>query len=238
MKTEMTERDKKLLVFLVLFVIVVGIGYWGVYPMAKAIVDYNGQIAEEQEKKQINDLKIAELPLLEAENVRLEEDIDNAKADYYPMMTSDQVDKMFTGLALTYNLYAYDMDIHMEEDETTLEPYQYSEKATAQSEEDEYYDNGENTGYEASGMDSLSDETFSTGIHTVEISMRLGSDDKDNLMDFINDLSADTEKHLIRNYTWEDNSRSLISLRDGGYDMTTEYEAILNITIDIYMCQE
>ena len=121
----------------------------------------------------------------------------------------------------------------MEEEETALEPYQYSNKKKQQSEdEDFYYETGET----AEGDDLY--ETPSTGIHTVEISMRLGSNEKENLQKFINDLSADKAKHLIQQYTWEDNSRSVISLRDDGYDVDTEYETVLNITIDIYMCQE
>ena len=35
MKFEITERDKKLLVMLSIFVIVVCIGYWGIYPVMK-----------------------------------------------------------------------------------------------------------------------------------------------------------------------------------------------------------
>ena len=36
MKTQMTERDKKLLVGMFIFVIIVAIGYWGIIPQIKA----------------------------------------------------------------------------------------------------------------------------------------------------------------------------------------------------------
>ena len=227
MKTEMTDRDKKLLVFLALFVIVVGIGYWGIYPMVKDILHYNTKITEEQNLKETNELKIAGLPLLEKENESMEEEIRKAKEDYYPMMTSDEIDKLFTGMALDYNLYAYKMDIRMEEEEAVIEPYVYSEKNYKLKEE------------EAMEVEPLSDIIPSTGIYAVQVSMRLGSDSEEDLQSFINDLSVDESRHLIKEYSWEDNSRNVISLKsNGAYDMDIEYEKILNITIDIYMCQE
>ena len=35
MKLEMTQKDKNLLIMLSIFVIVVCIGYWGIYPVVK-----------------------------------------------------------------------------------------------------------------------------------------------------------------------------------------------------------
>lgn len=225
MKNKMTERDKKLLIFLALFVIVVGIGYWGVYPRIKHIISYNADIQDASDLEAVNKIKIAELPMLESENQKIEQQIANAKADYYPMMTSDEIDKMFTGKALDYNLYAYNMDIRTEEEETSLPPYSYSVIEDTQEEID---------------MAEADEEvnTVPTGIHTVHITMRLGSEDVESLQRFINDLSADKAKHLIREYSWEKNRRSELVTYENGYDIQTEYETILNISIDIYMCEE
>lgn len=225
MKNKMTERDKKLLIFLALFVIVVGIGYWGVYPKIKHIISYNEEIQDAYDLKAVNEIRIAELPMLESENQRIEQQIAEAKADYYPMMTSDEIDKMFTGKALDYDLYAYNMDIRTEEEETSLPPYSYS---VVNEETDEDTDMTEEE----------TKNTVPTGIHTVHITMKLGSSEEENLQRFINDLSSDKAKHLIREYSWENNRRNELVTYENGYDIRTDYETILNISIDIYMCEE
>ena len=49
MKFEMTERDKKLLIFLSVFLIVVCIGYWGLYPIVKDIKKTDKKIQTEKD---------------------------------------------------------------------------------------------------------------------------------------------------------------------------------------------
>ena len=58
MQTTLTERDKKLLIFLSLFVIVVGIGYWGLRPIYKNIKETDEAIIDAQDLKTSNQLKI------------------------------------------------------------------------------------------------------------------------------------------------------------------------------------
>ena len=48
MKLEMTQKDKNLLIMLSIFVIVVCIGYWGIYPVVKGIVNTNKEIATQK----------------------------------------------------------------------------------------------------------------------------------------------------------------------------------------------
>lgn len=224
MKMEMTQRDKKLLVFLTLFVIIVGIGYWGIYPMIKDIMSYNTKIEEAEELKAINERKLQELPVLEKESERITRVIADAKKDYYPMMTSDEIDKLFTGMALDYNLYAYQMDIKISDEQALVEPYVYSEKKAIQDSEEENTD-----------TQSLP----ATGIYAAQITMRLGSDDEEVLQKYIDDLSASQQKQLIQNYSFsESHSNKVEMLENGRYDVEVVYEKILNITMDIYMCQE
>ena len=51
MKLEMTQKDKNLLIMLSIFVIVVCIGYWGIYPVVKGIVNTNKEIATQKERR-------------------------------------------------------------------------------------------------------------------------------------------------------------------------------------------
>ena len=51
MKTNMTEKDKKLLVEMLIGVIIVAIGYWGVIPQLKAYNDLETKIEKEEDKR-------------------------------------------------------------------------------------------------------------------------------------------------------------------------------------------
>ena len=106
MKFEMTERDKKLLIFLSVFVIVVCIGYWGVYPVIKDINSIKEKTQAEKDLKEMNEMKVAQLPMIEAENEKMNDEITTARNGYYEIMTSNEIDKHFTNLVLTSGLYS------------------------------------------------------------------------------------------------------------------------------------
>lgn len=244
MKMEMTERDKKLLLFLALFLIVVGIGYWGVRPLVKNIIQYNDDIEDEIALRDVNDVKIMELPMIEAENDELEKGIVKARTDFYPIMTSNEIDKMFTEMALNYGLYAYDLSISMPTEEAVLEPYQYSLKALTYSVEDEEFqtssdidDMEDGDSEEDSEFEDLEDAQPGTGIYMSEVNMRVGGDEA-VLQKFIDDLSKSKKKHLVKNYRWEENTSSNIVYNDAEYELNVTYEKYIYITIDLFMCQE
>ena len=73
MQMQMTEKDKKLISGLAVFVILVAGGYWGVLPMVKNIIAYNGQIKDAQARQEMNEIKIAQVSLLETDNEKVEE---------------------------------------------------------------------------------------------------------------------------------------------------------------------
>ena len=137
MQTTLTERDKKLLIFLSLFVIVVGIGYWGLRPIYKAINETNEAIVEAEDLKAQNEMKVMQLPIYEKDNEELEESIVTARQSFYPIMTADELDKMFTTMVLDYNLYSYFLRINIDDEELQSAPYQYSKKALGIDEEEE-----------------------------------------------------------------------------------------------------
>lgn len=65
MKLEMTQKDKNLLIMLSIFVIVVCIGYWGIYLVVKGIVNTNKEITTQKETKEENELKLTQVPMME-----------------------------------------------------------------------------------------------------------------------------------------------------------------------------
>ncbi len=243
MQMEMTQRDKKLLMYLGLFVVIVCFGYWGVRPLVKGIIETDEAIAEAETEHEINELKLIELPMYEADNQELEDNILIARQSFYPMMTAAEIDKMMTGMALGYDLYAYDLSISMPKEEVQSSPYQY---AAQEEVEEEYIAEEEVKSTTLEDVDEYAsgnadkevsiDQTYnaSTGIYVASINMKVGGD-KIRLQKLIDDLSTSDDKQLVRNYSWE-NSASVRVTETGDYEYVSE--VYLNITLDIYMCEE
>jgi cell division protein FtsB len=216
MKLEMkiTEKDKKLLLFLSIFVIVICFGYWGIYPLWTNIRQVNAQIQEDRETLADNQWKAVQVEGLREERTRMLAEIESMKENYYDMMTSDQVDRYMTTMALEHNLQAKDLDIVMPEESSRLEPYQYSAKGRSDS---------TNTG----------STTADTGIYAVTVTMKLtgARADLEKLMD---DLAGIDQKLLVKNYSYS-TSEGLLVNADGSYDMTETW--VLDTTLELYMCE-
>jgi len=247
MKMELTQRDKRLLIFLAIFVIVVCVGYWGIYPAVKAIKLIDEQIEVQQEQKEINEQKISMLPIVMKDNEELELQIEEARADFFPIMTSDEIDKFVTGIAITYGLHADSLDIVMPEDMAQLEPYEYSDKyknpeAYAYEEEEalisiqtqadaiDEYATGEEGETEES---SEEEEQVLTGIYDVHLKMNLSGYEA-NLQRLIDDLSAYDNKLQVAAYHWIENSDIYVN-EEGNYAVNTS--KALEIELDMYMCE-
>lgn len=221
MQMQMTEKDKKLISGLAVFVILVAGGYWGVLPAVKGIISYNEQIKDAQDVQIMNEIKLAQVSLLETDNEKLEKELDALRKSFFPLMTSDQVDKYMTGLILEYGLHAYDLSIIMPGGEAVTEPYQYSAKASEKEQD-------------AGEADATLLDDITTGIYAVEVTMRVGGE-REDLERLIDDLSATDQKMHLRSYRW-DEQRSIAYHNDGTYGVDTEHT--LTMTINLYMCEE
>jgi hypothetical protein len=129
MKLEITEHDKKLLLFLTILVLVVCIGYWGIRPQLMEAASCKEELQEAQAVEKQNTMKLAQLSALELYNVELENLIAELKEEQYPMMTSDEVEEYMTEMLLAYDLFIYDFSVDISDKPTSLKPYVYSEKA-------------------------------------------------------------------------------------------------------------
>lgn len=258
MKIEMTERDKRLLIFLAIFVIVVCIGYWGILPVVKETKQIGFDIEEEKQLKEVNDLKLAQLPIVEKENEEYEQDIIKAKENFFDMMNSDQIDKYFTTMALDYDLFAYAMQIDIDKNQAELEAYKFSEKynedlINTEEEWDTASESESVADVAASGNDKTEemiedvdnaaagiteeDEYFAdkmVGIYTATVQMRLGGDEA-MLQKLIDDLSMNEKKMRVVSYSWD---RDSVFLFQDNQSYNYEYTKILNIQVEIYMCEE
>lgn len=244
MQLQMTERDKRLIVLLAVFIILVAGGYWGIYPAVTGIIATNEKIAEARELQVQNDFKIAQLPLISIDNERKKEELKSLKEEYFPMMTSAQVDRYFTELVLSYGLNSYDLEIQMPEGEAAVEPYQYSQKARgggASGEMEMQMNEVEQVMAEAEGEDPsdpsaafIDVSEVSTGIHEVAVSMRVGGDEK-KIQKLIDDLSVTDQKLHLRSFSWGKEDAMDFGL-PGTFEMKEEKNLTMNI--NLYMCEE
>lgn len=213
MKFEMTERDKRLLIGLAMFVVVVCVGYWGILPQLTRIDEINEELEVAIDERDEKELKVMELPMLEIENKELEEGILESKSQFFQMMDSDEVDKMMTTMVLGYNLYAYDLSISMPKGEAKLAPYINSKSKDPSS-------------YVNSGVQ--------TGVYCVGISMRLGGTYED-FERIIYDLSKTEQKIKLNSFSYGTTSR-IVENEDGGLEY--QEEMVLNLSLELYMCEE
>lgn len=256
MKLEMTERDKKLIVMLAIFVVVVCIGYWGIRPQVKAIINFNKENKVLREQQAQMELLIAETPMLEKDNEDMEAEIVEARKDYYDEMSSDQIEKYFTNMALDYNLYAYDLDMQISEDYTELAAYQYSKKAKedilaeeaaqaeAAAEEEHESTGGASAEAAADAAESLAIgspedveglyEGTENVIHIATVTQKLGGKQA-NFDKFLDDISNIDKRLRVVGYSYSDD-RVMQMNADGEYSVGNDKS--LTITVEIYMCVE
>lgn len=239
MKVELTQRDKKLLTFLGVFVIVVLVGYYGILPQIKAANEYKDEIEEQELLQEVYQKKIMQLPVVEKNNSDLEGLIEGAKDNYYPMMDSDAIDNLITNKVIDeYKLMSYDLTI-AEKQLANLEPYTYSDKAlTGES-------NAKRRALMAAapivGEDGIelfgevAQADFETvGIYMVAVSMRLGGDKK-NITRLLDDLAYSSKKLRLVSYSLDTEENSIYH-EDGTVE--TFSTDMLSLSVELYMCEE
>ena len=127
MKTQMTERDKKLLVGMFIFVIIVAIGYWGIIPQIKAYNKLATKIDKEEVTKSVNEQKVSNLIFVESMCEEYEETMAENKAKFYDMMSEAEIDFLLTTRAVQHDLEAYSLSIDIPSSPSDRNAYIYSE---------------------------------------------------------------------------------------------------------------
>lgn len=100
LEMKFTERDKKLIVFLSLFLLIVGLGYFVVKPLYEKVQELSAQADDLEMQVQQTQSYLARLPQLRKTN---EELLDNKRDElqiFYEYMPSQELDKMITELTL------------------------------------------------------------------------------------------------------------------------------------------
>ncbi len=135
MQSGLTKKDKILLVFLINVVICFLLGYLVIYPNLRMAFKYAEKAIIQESRKEVNDSKISNLPVMLADKESYEEEVAANSSDFYDVMNSSEIDKMMTGMALDYGLDAYDLVIDISTEPAQTEAYIYSERGQGQTEE-------------------------------------------------------------------------------------------------------
>ena len=243
MQVQMTERDKRLIVMLALIVIVVGFGWWGIRPAIKGISKMSKELEEQESTMQVNETKLSKLFMYETEADSYGEMIVAEKDNYFPIMSSSEIDRFFTNMILDRGLSAYDLSIRIGSSPVPVEPYQYSALARIVADEAERQKNSEKKGSEEDPFEYTSSPAYNSEIYGVDIAIRLAGD-MDDLKGLIEDISKSEKLLLVRNCVWTEQVSMVNeyveddSDEGGSYVPTMKSTTVLNVNLTLYMCDQ
>lgn len=124
---KMTERDKKLLLMLAYFVIIVGFGAFVFKPLFHYYTDMGDRVALLKVQKEEMERRLEEGRGLERRRKELADLFRVATRDIYPMLGSEEVDKEITGIVLSCGMQALNLNIVMPEAGMQAVMYPYAE---------------------------------------------------------------------------------------------------------------
>lgn len=123
MTLEMTERDKKLLAGLGFFCVVAIVVVLVILPLYMA----NGIMKEQIENNRIQiadmEQKEAELPMMRARNKEDRAVLEEAQAEMYPILKSQDIDRLLTEKVMSHGLSARKLQITMPQESANVAGY-------------------------------------------------------------------------------------------------------------------
>ena len=242
MTTKLTKRDKILLYFLAIFLIITGFTALLIIPSWNRADELSANLEEAQSTRDRMDTSIAMIP----QNQR-----DQLIADIYPVMENQAVDKMITNLILDYGLDAKDFIISVDPQMRQIAPYSLSSMGlkamtTAQGQAEEIISQGTSSSAEseldgtASGDGASADGTVSDGssassntgtvmeIYTSDVSVKaVGS--RERLQSLLDYIVNEEPSIRITGYNFASEAGAFETAENAG--MST-----LTITMELYMC--
>lgn len=129
--TPMTERDKKLLGFLAVVVVLFVFVWLLILPQAERYFDLDTELAMAEQSQYEMDLKMVSLQGEQKRNEELKEKRAEAAMQYYPMLDTQEIDAEVTSFLLEHGLMVENLAIAAAE-LSDLEPYAASGMAAAQ----------------------------------------------------------------------------------------------------------
>lgn len=210
LELKITQHDKKLLYFLAIFVIVVGFGFLVIRPLVVANLEVSKKLSVAQEQKSDLEQKVGLSTSSKKVYDTLLKDLEKSVANFYPMMKSEEIDKMITDLLLDYGVFSRDLDIQVGTDEVELKPY---------------------------GKDVTEDkEEISTGIYAASVSVT-ATGKRNTLQQVIDTLARDYPSIRITAYNWSSELQTVNSDNTTG-ELKLDKTSVLTLNLEVYMYDE
>ena len=230
MKNSLSRNDKRLLLFMFLFVVIVGIGYWGIFPQIKAFRTLEKDIAREEALQAVNEQKVANATFVESQCKEYEEMMAKDKDKFYDMMNEADIDLLLTSKAIKNKLESFDLNIAIDDSPSDRKAYRYSElyeqqkvweseRAIAESLEEESAEDeiledfgGKKKKDTSVDEDEEIDENVdifgnselvgaNTDIYAAKVTMTIGGD-RANLEAFLKEIMESDKEILITSFAW------------------------------------
>lgn len=123
LETKITERDKKLLSLLGVFLVVVGFLLLVILPGMERSSALQSELLLANQTKQDMEMKLQLLPTVQKSLAETEKSWEELSDSIYSKMGSQEIDRIVTGDVLACGLTTKSLSITMNESPVTLEPY-------------------------------------------------------------------------------------------------------------------
>lgn len=213
---KLTERDKKLLIFLAVFIVVIGIGAGVLLPLIQKSQDLSSELADARLERQEKEMKVAMLPSMREKEKQLQENLSQVQQEFYKVMPSMEIDKMLTDLALARGLQVQDLNISLplKGQYTELMDYTAMLNQQAAGAEDE----------SSSGL------LVYSGASTASVTMVM-TGERVNLQAMLDACAIQEPRLRISNFQWQKNTRG----ETGGYTLAVSMELYMYEDTSQYM---
>jgi cell division protein FtsB len=247
MTANLTDKDKKLLIFLAFFAVIAIFGFLIIKPLVEKNAELVVQIEDLQNQKVAFEQKKAELPMLRVQNTENQQKIAELKSGFEATMESQQIDNLLTEKALSAGVLASSLSITMPKAPLKLTVYPYSSIALSAEpveEETTYVRKAEADADAIEAAAGTSDDSSSDSssnavvgsqslVSAAEAKFELKGN-METLKNIVDDYSINTPAIRIKNVSWsgtsDDNSTGTVSLtleinmcdKDDATEATTE----------------
>lgn len=177
MTTTVTARDKKLLIGLAAFLLVVGVYWFVLRPLSAELTDLSDKINTETMQKNANDFQISHIS---GDEETLKTLVDTLTQDqtFFPMMEDHDIDELLTYMALDYGFAQeelLELTIHVPESSATVGDY-------------------------------LSEDAKSvTGVYEATATMKIKGT-RETIQPFLDILAGDNIAIRVNSFEWADNT--------------------------------
>lgn len=113
MRLELTDRDKAMLPVLLLFCLIAAFVFLGIWPLHQANARMRAQLKTVRADMEEKQRKLDDLAVVTMEDEMLRESLGRMQEPLYPMMESQEIGKLLTGMALEHGLSVRRLEIRM-----------------------------------------------------------------------------------------------------------------------------